>query len=429
VSVPLRVLIVEDSEDDAELLRRELLRGGFELLLCDRVDTGPAMEAALRGKQWDLILSDYSMPRFGGLQALELMKRLGLDLPFILVSGVMGEEAAVEAMRSGAHDYLMKDRLARLVPAILRELAEAVVRRDKRRAQEELRFANEVLEAKVVERTAELSWANLQLRDEMAERERAQQERDRMLAELLQGQKLQAIGQLSAGIAHEINNPLSYILSNMRCLGEYLDELLARQSSRSDPAEIVKDFRLALKESLEGAEKIRRIIRSLREFSHLDVHEIKSVNVNECIENALHLCANDIKHKASIVRELADLPLVRCYPQQIEQVLVNLIMNALQAIPVKGEIRVGTHQEGAQAVIQVRDTGNGIPPENLKKLFEPFFTTKPVGQGTGLGLHVAYKIAKAHGGKIEVSSRMEEGSEFSIFLPFGGPGGQSGAGG
>jgi signal transduction histidine kinase len=423
MTLPLRVLMVEDSRDDAELLRMELLRAGFELVAWNRVDSAGAMETALREASWDLILSDYSMPGFGGIQALALMKRLGLDLPFILVSGIMGEEAAVEAMRCGAHDYVMKDRLARLAPAIRRELAEAVVRREKRRAQDDLRAANEALEVKVAERTAEL-------RDEMVKRELAQEERDRMAAELLQGQKLQAIGQLSAGIAHEINNPLSYILSNLRCLGEYLEELAPflgippageKPGRRSDLSEIRGDFRTALQESLEGAEKIRRIVRSLREFSHLDEHEIKSVDLKECIENALRLCANEITHKARVVREMGDLPPVRCYPQQIEQVLVNLIMNAVQAIPDWGEISVGTRQENGLAVIRVRDTGSGITPENLKKLFEPFFTTKPVGIGTGLGLHVAYKIAKAHGGRIDVTSKVGEGSEFSVILPVAGP--------
>src|SRR5690349_11813782 len=199
MSHPLRVLFIEDSPDDAELLRMELIRGGLDLAAPRRVDGAAEMTAALLEGPWDLILCDYSIPGFGGLQALALMKGLGLDLPFILVSGVMGEEAAVEAMRFGANDYLTKDRLARLVPAIRRELAEGIVRQEKRRAQQALRAANEALEAKVQARTAELTRTNAKLRSEIVERERAQQERDRMAAELLQGQKLQAIGQLSAG--------------------------------------------------------------------------------------------------------------------------------------------------------------------------------------------------------------------------------------
>jgi signal transduction histidine kinase len=419
VTTVLRVLIVEDSRDDAELLEEELRRNGFEVAASLRVDTAVAMEDALRNGTWNLILADYAIPLFGGLEALALVRRMELDIPFILVSGMIGEETAVEAMKCGAHDFVMKDRLARLAPAIRRELAEAVVRRERRRAQEELRQTNEALEWKVAERTSELTLANLKLRNEIAERMRMQEERDRMAADLLQGQKLQAIGQLAAGIAHEINNPLSYILSNMRCLAESLGALEMDLDGRIPP--ILSELKPAVQESLDGAEKIRKVVRGLWEFSHLDEHELRDANLNLCVENALRLCSSEIVHKATVIRDLSDLPPVRCYPQQIEQVLVNLVMNGVQAIPERGVIGVETRLDGDQAVIRVRDSGTGIPPEHLKKLFEPFFTTKPVGKGSGLGLHIAYKIARAHGGKIDVKSTVGEGSEFSLSLPVGGP--------
>ncbi len=174
MGTPLSVLIVEDSEDDALLVVRELRRGCYEVVF-ERVDTAEAMSEALEKKTWDVIISDYVIPRFGGLEALRLLHRSGLDLPFIIVSGKIGEDTAVEAMREGAHDYIMKDNLTRLVPAIEREMREAEVRREKKQADETLRRAYDELEIRIRERTAELARANEALRDEIAEHMRAEE--------------------------------------------------------------------------------------------------------------------------------------------------------------------------------------------------------------------------------------------------------------
>lgn len=438
---PLRLLLVEDSEDDAQLILRELRKSGYDAVL-ERVETAAGFVSALDRELWDLVISDYRMPCFSGLEALRLLRSRGHDLPFILVSGAVGEDQAVEAMKAGAHDWIMKDRLARLVPAIRRELGEAEVRRKRREAEEALRAAYAELERRVEERTAQLSEANLRLREELQERKRAEEERNRMFVRLLRGQKLQAIGQLAAGVAHEINNPVGWILSNLgtlesysarmeRLLGETagsiqeldgpdaarLKERFERLRAEVDADFMLKDFSQAIKESRDGAIRIRDIVASLKVYAHPDQREPEEAHLSEIIRNALRLCSGELKYKAEVDLELATLEKLSCRPREIEQVLINLLVNAAQAIPDRGTITVSSALEGGQAVVRVRDTGKGIAPDHQKRLFEPFFTTKPVGKGTGLGLHVAFKIVRAHGGTIEVASKLGKGTEVTIRLP------------
>jgi PAS domain S-box-containing protein len=267
---------------------------------------------------------------------------------------------------------------------------------------------------------------------DITRRKRAEQERDRLSGQLLQGQKLQAIGQLSAGIAHEINNPVGYILSNMGTLDQYAGDLirlleavrgggsqedLARLWSEIDADFLLGDLRKAIDESRRGVERIRDIVRSLRDFSHVDENELRDTDLKECLETALRLCENELKYKAVVQRDYGEVPPVKAYPQRMVQVFVNLLVNAAQAISEQGRITVTTGVDDGWAVARVRDNGCGIPRENLDRIFEPFFTTKPVGQGTGLGLHVAYKIVRAHGGRIDVHSSLGEGTEFMVRLP------------
>jgi PAS domain S-box-containing protein len=282
---------------------------------------------------------------------------------------------------------------------------------------------------------------------DMSERRKAEEERHRLQSSMLQGQKLQAIGQLSAGIAHEINNPVGYILSNLNTMGEYcqdLRRLIAAAADASgafeakrDPSEalaayarlsgevhadpLLADLSDIVSDCKLGAEKIRDIVRSLREFSHVDPSQLQPTDLNKCLEDSLRICWNEIKYKATVQKDYGKLPLVPCYAQRLGQVFVNLLVNAAQAIDKKGEIRLSTRVEDGQAVIRIRDTGRGIAPEHLGKIFEPFFTTKEIGAGTGLGLHVAYKIVTAHRGGISVSSEVGKGTEFTVRLPLEGP--------
>jgi signal transduction histidine kinase len=398
------ILMVDDREDNLRLLEFILHE-----LNCDLVRARSGREALgqLLNRDFAVILLDVRMPEMDGYETAELIRRRPRSTltPIIFVTGNdANSDQIARAYAVGAVDLIFKP------------------------------FSAEVLRAKV--RTfLELFETSLRLKDEIRERERAQEERDRLGEELLQGQKLQAVGQLSAGIAHEINNPLGYLLSNMSVLEEYLEKLgqfirvslqeknagRARGARDSEPEYLLEDFKTALRESRQGAERIRDIVQSLKEFSHRDEKDLKAADLNRCVEDALRLCANELKHKAEVRQDLGKLPLVWCFPQQIEQVLVNLLVNAAQAIPEKGRIDISSRVEDERAVIRIRDSGSGIPPDQMKKLFEPFFTTKPVGKGTGLGLHVAYKIIKAHGGRIDVDSTPGVGSEFTLQVPVSGP--------
>ncbi len=303
-----------------------------------------------------------------------------------------------------------------------------------------LQTLNTELEAKVQARTAELEGSNAELAQAYRDLQTAQ-------TQLIQTEKLASLGQLAAGVAHEINNPVGYILSNLTTMGEYAGDLLLLLRAASEAADrhagggdarealerlgqlrrkidadfILEDFQKAAEESRQGAVKIRDIVRSLREFSHVDEGELKPSDINVCLEEALRICRNELKYRADVRRDFGDLPRVPVYPQRLEQVFINLLMNAAQAIQRRGEIVVSTRVEGDEAVVRIRDTGTGIPPEHMKRLFEPFFTTKPVGKGTGLGLHVAYKIARVHDGRIDVSSEPGRGTEVAVRLPLAGP--------
>jgi PAS domain S-box-containing protein len=284
---------------------------------------------------------------------------------------------------------------------------------------------------------------------DITEQKRIEDEQVQMNERLLQGQKLQGLGQLAAGVAHEINNPVGFILSNLHTLREYFDELCevlaqAREAAeRPAPGEdaearreafqnswkerqvdlTLEDFKNALDETRQGTERIRDIVRSLKEFSHADESELKPADLNRCLDDALKICWNELKYKADVRKEYGELPPVVCFPQRLGQVFLNLLVNAAQAMTEHGEILLRTAREGEWVVVRIRDTGSGISQENLKKIFEPFFTTKPVGKGTGLGLHVVYKVIQAHLGKVEVQSELGKGTEFIIRLPIDGPGG------
>jgi signal transduction histidine kinase len=380
MALPLRVLIVEDNERDAALLLRELKRGGYDPV-SERVETSATMNAELERRTWDLVVSDFAMPQFSANAALEEVRKSGLDLPFIIVSGTVGEETAVEAMRAGAHDFMPKGQFTRLLPAIARELREA-----------ELRAKHRVIEQ-----------------------------------QLRQAQKMEAIGQLTGGIAHDFNNLLAVIVGNLDLLCE-IDGVNAARAELIDAA---------LNSALRGAELTKRLLA----FARQQPLSAQVIDLNDCLPDMIAILQRTIGESIQIKTGLAtDLWLARVDPAQLENALLNLAINARDAMPDGGTLLIETantpldadyaasHAEvtpGDYVSLAVMDTGTGIPPDIIERVIEPFFTTKEHGKGTGLGLSMIYGFAKQSGGHLSINSEIGVGTTMSLYFPRGTPDGIS----
>jgi len=298
-------------------------------------------------------------------------------------------------------------------------------------AQEQLRRANQDLEAKVEARTGELAQANAELTALVQRLETTQNQ-------LLQSEKLAAIGLLAAGVAHEINNPVGFVNSNLGTLRGYVESLLglidgyeaaetilpgetrarlAGLKERADLEYLRSDIVALVDESREGLERVTRIVQDLKEFSRADTGVWELADLNKGIESTLNVVWNELKYKAEVVKEYGELPSIMCLPTQLNQVFMNLLVNAAQAIQDKGVITIRSGSEEDGVWVEVRDTGCGMPEEVQRRVFEPFFTTKPVGKGTGLGLSLAYGIVQKHNGRIDLESAPGQGTTFRVWLP------------
>jgi two-component system cell cycle sensor histidine kinase/response regulator CckA len=472
----LRVLLIEDSPDDAMLIQLELKRGGYPLD-ARRVQSEAELREALADGQWDLVVSDFTMPGFDALGALRVVQQVGLDVPFLVVSGTIGEETAVGVLKAGAHDFVLKDRLARFLPAVERELREAVVRAQRRATEAALRDSEQT-HRRIVETAQEGIWQlDLEGRTTFANQRMAQMlgstpeqlmgravsefavelpldqppgqtveielrrvdagrfwgsvsvsavveerrgrigtlvmvadvtQRRQMQSQLLTSDRLASIGLLAAGVAHEINNPLSAVMGNLY--------LAAEAAADDDPS------RSLLRDALEAADRVRQIAQDLKLFARAEEEERLPVDVNDAIASALRLAQTEVRHRAQVECDLQPVPRVLATEARLGQVLLNLIVNAAQAIaqpdPSRHRICVSTRKgEMGSVIIEVSDTGVGMRPEVLAHLFVPFFTTKPRGVGTGLGLSICQRIVTSLGGKISASSTPGAGSTFRVELP------------
>jgi two-component system NtrC family sensor kinase len=307
-------------------------------------------------------------------------------------------------------------------------------------------FQNAVmLENQVRSRTSELEAAlreNEQINQDLTHEREEQRILIKKLEDahnqLLQSEKLASIGQLAAGVAHEINNPIGFVNSNLGTMQKYAADLIkllgqyesleleltpaSREQMKSaktaaDLSFLREDIVTLISESIEGASRVKRIVQDLRDFSRPGDAEWQNADVHAGLESTLNVVWNEIRFKAEVVRDYGDLPEIECLPPQLNQVFLNLLVNAAQAIHEHGIITLRTRRVADEVAISVQDTGCGMTPEIKKNIFDPFFTTKPVGKGTGLGLSVTYGIVEKHGGRIEVDSNLGMGTTFTVYLP------------
>ena len=301
----------------------------------------------------------------------------------------------------------------------------------------DLAKANLGLEARVAQRTEELNSAYERLALDNKELNELLGKVEQTQNQLIQSEKMASIGQLAAGVAHEINNPIGFVNSNLGTLGRYVEDLLRVADAASDcPAGqamakeidlpfVREDLAALIKESSDGLERVRKIVANLKDFSHVDQADWQHADLIAGLESTINVVWHELKYKTEIVRDLQPLPLVRCIPAQINQVFMNLLLNAAQAIPERGVITLtsgqATRPDGEQIWIEVADTGAGMSEEIQRRMFDPFYTTKPVGTGTGLGLSVSYDTVHKHGGSIEVKSSVGVGTRMRMWLPVAGP--------
>ena len=375
---PVNVLMVEDNEDDARLLQLELSREGF-LPDVTRVDTGHDLRAALAEGEYDVVISDHNMPGFSGDEALAMVKRFKPDIPFIVVSGTRGEEHAVEAMRAGADDFIVKTRLHRLAP--------------------------------VVEREIEASQVRARERETLA----ALEESKKQLAE---SQHLEGIGRLAGGVAHDFNNLIAAIMS----YADLVQQSMPKDDKRRSDVEEIK----------RASRRAAELTRQLLTFSRQQIEKKSSLHLNEVIHDSLGLVQALVGQQVNIQLQFtSELWSIRAERLQIEQVLMNFAANARDAMPEGGTLTFSTDnvvvppsdratrppEPGEYVRLEAADTGMGIPVELHAKIFEPFFTTKEVGKGAGLGLATVYGIVRQSGGYIYVDSTVGRGTIFTIFIP------------
>ncbi|MGZ9038805.1 MAG: ATP-binding protein [Burkholderiales bacterium] len=402
------VLVVDDEPIARRLAVKVLGQAG---LRTEVAENGESALCAFARAQHDAVLLDVMMPDIYGFEVCERLRALpgGATTPVLMMTALSDTASIERAYESGATDFITKPIHWPLLGHRLRYMLRAACAEQAlRQSIDELRQTNEQLQE--------------------------------TRTQLLQSEKMASIGQLAAGVAHEINNPIGYVKSNFGSLDTYLSQLFEviqiyqdEEAFIIDPAALAritgvrqsvdleflsKDVFALLKESREGISRVGKIVQDLKDFSRVGAgDEWGWANLHEGLETTINIVNNEIKYKAQLMKEYGELPEVECLPSQLNQVFLNLLVNAAHAIDTQGTITISSAVHGDEVWIEVADTGKGIAPEHLNRIFDPFFTTKPVGKGTGLGLALSYGIVQKHHGRIEVQSELGHGTTFRVCLP------------
>lgn len=427
----MKLLIVDDEKFNL-VMAKDIIQNHFEnqdIILCQSPENVMEM---LEQHNIDIILLDIMMPKIDGINLLKEIRHRNeyKDIQIIMFTGVADKESFRICFENGANDFISKpiniiEFTARMRAAI--------------NSRENILMLRNMF-SKTAEQYNELQEANRVLRS--------------VQEQLIQQEKLASLGEMAAGVAHEINNPIGFVSSNLETMEKYLakikvmlshykkfsilvaDEAISRQQllyekqvleeieKKQKLNMVLEDLDPMIAESKDGVDRVAKIVRSLRNFARTDLEDEMVMNdLNQVIEEALLIVRNEVKYVANVEKKLAELPNVFCDKGQIGQVLVNIFANAAQAIKSQkrnsmGLIKVETYTEDPYIICRISDDGPGIPAENIGRIFDPFFTTKEVGSGTGLGLSIAYGIIKKHGGDLLVESEVGKGASFMFKIPF-----------